>query len=275
MISPVKKVKNPVLEMFEGDSILEGRGAPRLSTIPTVRVGGAGGVKVPRAPVEIVSTGEEGPFRISHLSKAKQIERDLLTQVKLMRLKEEMGRKNKEKSKTGRSSRTSPRKKFSKKDPIACSTLLEDPSAAPKQKNIKEMFEAAKNKRVVEDSVSEASSLYEDPPEDENNCENSQENVDTNSPSPLKNVKKLAVSKVYKRKTENTNNTFALDQSSKLDSPKKATKKVRRSLKTELFLFKVKFSRTKRSTIGPSIKRHISRRSRILIFHLPNQLLLL
>ena len=219
--------------MFEGDSILEGRGAPRLSTFPLVKTGGAAGVKVPRAPVEIVSNKEEGPFRISHLSKAKQIERDLLTQVKLMRLKEEMGRNNKERSKTGRSSRTSPRKKFSKKDPIASSTLLEDPSAAPKQKNIKEMFEAAKNKRVVEESVSESSSLYEDPPEDEDNCENSQENVDTNvdtnSPSPLKNVKKLAVSKVYKRKTENTNNTFALDQSSKLDSPKKATKKVRRS----------------------------------------------
>ena len=238
----MRKVKNPVLEMFEGDSILEGRGAPRLSTFPLVTTGGAAGVKVPRAPVEIVSNKEEGPFRISQISKAQQIERDLLTQVKLMRLKEEMARKNKEKSK--KSSRTSPRKKFSKKDPIACSTLLEDPSAAPKQKNIKEMFEAAKNKRVVEESVSEASSLYEDPPEDEtqhndeNNCENSQENVDTNNPSPLKNVMKPAVSKVYKRKREDTNNTFAksLDQSSQLDSPKKATKKVRRFLKMNPFI---------------------------------------
>ena len=238
VLSPVKKVKNPVLDMFEGDSILEGRGAPRLSTIPLVTVGGGGAVKAARAPVEIVSTKEEGPFRISQLSKAKMIERDLLTQVKVMRLKEEMARKKTQK--TGRTSRTSPRKKFSKEDPIACSTLLEDPSALPKQQNIKEMFEAAKTKRVVEDSVSEASSLYEDPPEDEtqHNDENSgenqenqenQENVDTNSPSPLKNVKKPAVSKVYKRRKENTNNTFAksLDQSSTLDSPKKATKKVR------------------------------------------------
>ena len=226
-----------MLNMFEGDSILEGRGAPRLSTIPMV-VGGR--VKVPRgrAPVEIVSTKEEGPFRISQISKAKMIEIDMLTKVKEMRLKE-MERKKTEKSKTARTGRISPRKNFSKEDPIASSTLLEDPSAVPKQQNIKEMFEAAKTKRVVDDSVSEASSLYEDPPADEsqqndenageNSGENDQENIDNNSPSPLKIVKKPAVSKVYRRRKENTNNTFAksLDQSSHLGSPKKATKKVR------------------------------------------------
>ena len=234
----MKKVKNPVLNMFEGDSILEGRGAPRLSTIPMV-VGSS--IKMPRgrAPVEIVSTKEEGPFRISQISKAKMIEIDMLTKVKEMRLKEEMERKKTEKSKTARPGRISPRKNFSKEDPIASSTLLEDPSAVPKQQNIKEMFEAAKTKRVVEDSVSEDSSLYEDPPADEsqqneneengeNSGENDQENIDTNSPSPLKIVKKPAVSKVYRRRKENTNNTFAksLDQSSQLGSPKKATKKV-------------------------------------------------
>ena len=66
------------------------------------------------------------------------------------------------------------------------------------------------------------------------------ENVTTNSPSPVKNVRKLGVSKVYKRKKGVTSNcsttsTFirSPDQSSKLGSPKRETKKVPKCYKVD------------------------------------------
>ena len=241
----MKKVKNPVLEMFEGDSILEGRGAARLSCIPGVTAGVPSTMRtsaqLSRPPVEIVSRIERGPFRVNLPSKTKIVERDLLAQVKALREKEEMDRKKK-----SRSTRSSPRKKYVQKDPIASSTLLEDPPV-PKQKNIKEMFEAVKSKQEQEmaeeeGEVSEASSLYDDlPPGDETEPHDEEaeekkdkENVETNSPSPLKPV----VSKVYKRKKDHSSNSTFIkspDQSSKLGSPKKETKKVRNS-NTKFFL---------------------------------------
>lgn len=242
----MKKVKNPVLEMFEGDSILEGRGAARLSTIPGITAGAGMAITkssglTSKLPVEIVSKEKEGPFRVILPSKTKVVERDLLAQVKALREKELLDKKKKP-----RTNRTSPRKKFSKKDPIVCSTLLEDPSAAPKQKDIREMFEAVKNKQEQPESdsvvVSEASSLYDDlsladetEQKDETNAEKiDKENVNVNNESPIKKVMKPTVNKVYKRRKENTINandttsTFikSPDQSSKLGSPRKETKKV-------------------------------------------------
>ena len=254
-------MKNPVLDLFEGDSILEGRGAARLSTIPGLTAGGGGVTAVKRAgpvsrpPVEIVSRmKEKGPFRVNLPLKSKTVEIDLLAQVKVLREKEEMERKKKEKLKA---SRTSPRKKVSKKNPIASSALLEDPETAPKQKNIREMFEAVKSKQdreegnVADQSASEVSSLYDDPSlvdetdqKDEAAADkNDKENVDTNSPSPEKNVRKHAVSKVYKKKDVTSNNSITStfirspDQSSKLGSPKRETKKVTKCFKADYLNF--------------------------------------
>ena len=254
----MKKVKNPVVDLFEGDSILEGRGTARLSTIPGLTAGGgvtAGkrAAPVSRPPVEIVSrTKETGPFRVNLPLRSKTVEIDLLAQVRVLREKE-MERKKKEKPK---STRSSPRKKLSKKNPITSSALLEDPETAPKQKNIREMFEAVKSKQsreeeqVVDQSASEASSLYDDlslveetDQKEEAAVEKSdKENVTTNSPSPVKNVRKHGVSKVYKRKKDVTSNcsttsTFirSPDQSSKLGSPKRETKKVPKCYKVDCF----------------------------------------
>ena len=194
------------------------------------------------AIVSRVAATNSRPFRVNLHSRPGQggsVEQQLLAQVKAI--------KNNDSDPKGKQRRVSPRKKAVGRGPIHSSTLLEDVNDAPRQRSVKEMLEAASRRKTpaAENSVSESeiSSLYEDleQPEEapeapvetkQTDANADKENTNTNVASPKKKFVKPAVTKVYKRKTVN-NSTLAsskqgasFDQSSKLHSPKKESKKV-------------------------------------------------
>ena len=259
MISPVRKVSNPVMAMMANDSIIRGDGAARLSTIPGLTAGA--GLAMRRhvdtghrqsSGVAIAPRLGSGPFRVNLGSRGNKptVEQALMMKVKEYRQKDLLQRKKESKSKK-EPKRTSPRKGY--RDPVASSTLLEDiaPAAPRHQKSVYEMLHEAKNKKeasqsiVAEDSLSgsELSSLYDDIPADDDTAATAgdqeetvgkvasdKENTDTNNPSPKK-FPKPAVSRAYKGRNNKTtlgaSKNKTVDQSETSTSPmKKETKKV-------------------------------------------------
>ena len=205
------------------------------------------------AIVSRVAATNSRPFRVNFHSGAGQggsVAQQLLAQAKAI--------KENDADAKGKQKRVSPRKKTVGRGPIHSSTLLDDLGDVPRQRSVKEMLEAASRKKTpaAENSVSESeiSSLYEDLEQPEQAPEapvetkqtdanaDDKENANTNVTSPKKKFVKPAVTKVYKRKTVN-NSTLtsskqgaSFDQSSKLHSPKKESKKVSTMLRINVVL---------------------------------------
>jgi len=201
-ISPVKKVTNPVLAMFENDSILAEPGSSRLSTITGITGGssrmstmtGFGrlssiqgstfGSNISRgAQIPIINKPiqprKDGPYRVNLPPPRMKTENKLLAQVRALKMKEQQKKMAASKKKP---SRFSPRKPMHSStmngDPIHSSTLLDfDRLEVPKPKNAYEMMKEAsrdpnkeKFKKLVKKVPKhpeplEQSSLYDDPPE--------------------------------------------------------------------------------------------------------------
>ena len=242
------------MAMMANDSIIRGEGAARLSTIAGVTAGA--GLAMRRLDtghrestgVAIASKPGSGPFRVNLGSRAGKptVEQALMMKVKEYRQKDLVQRKKESRSKK-EPKRTSPRKGY--RDPVACSTLLEDiaPAAPRPHRSVYEMLHDASNKKevshsqVAEDSLSgsELSSLYDDiPVNDVTNAEtedtvakvgSDKENTDINNPSPKK-FPKPAVSRAYKGRNNKTAlgaSKLKTNDQTELSSPtKKETKKV-------------------------------------------------
>jgi len=182
-ISPVRKVSNPVLAMFENDSVLAGTGSSRLSTISGMTgsgvssgIGGASrmslmtgigrlssiqgsnlGANISRGhQIPIINKPpvprKDGPFRVNLMPpKTISVESKLRAQVKALKEKEQLKKLAASKKKP---SRMSPRKPMHSStmngDPIHSSTLLDfDRLEVPKPKNAYEMMqEASRDPRV-------------------------------------------------------------------------------------------------------------------------------